>query len=121
MNKVRLLALAAAAAFFASPSAAHHGWGGYLDEAFALTGVVESANLGGPHGLLRVRSGRAVWDVVLAPPTRIQRAGLTLAAVPRGTRVTAQGHRHREARRLEMKTERLVIGRRVFNLYPERS
>ncbi|MGZ8311053.1 MAG: DUF6152 family protein [Allosphingosinicella sp.] len=121
MNRIRLIALAAAAAIFASPSAAHHGWGGYLDEEFSLTGVVESANLGGPHGLLRVRSGREVWEVVLAPPTRIQRAGLTLAAVPRGTRVTAQGHRHRDMQRFEVKTERLVVGTRVFNLYPERT
>lgn len=121
MNKIRLSALAAAVAIFSSPSAAHHGWVGYLDEEFALTGVVVSANLGGPHGLLRVRSGRAVWDVVLSPPTRISRAGLTLAAVPRGTRVRAEGHRHRSPQRLEMKTERLVVGRRVFNFYPERS
>lgn len=121
MNRIRLIALAAAAAIFSTPSAAHHGWGGYLDEEFSLTGVVESANLGGPHGLLRVRSGNQTWDVVLAPPTRIQSAGLTLAAVPRGTRVTAQGHRHREQQRLEMKTERLVVGPRVYNLYPERT
>ena len=116
------LAAAAIAAFaLATPSAAHHGWAGYLDEDFALTGTVESARLGGPHGLLRVRSGRQVWDVVLAPPTRNQRAGLTAAAVPRGTRVTARGHRHRDPRRLEMKTERLQVGNRTFDLYPERS
>lgn len=122
MNKIpRAFTLAAAVAIFASPSAAHHGWAGYLDQAFALTGVVESANLGGPHGLLKIRSGGAVWDVVLSPPTRISRAGLTLPAVRRGTRVRAEGHRHRNPRRLEMKTERLVVGRRVFNLYPERS
>jgi hypothetical protein len=117
--RFRLLALAALA--FATPSAAHHGWEGYETAEFALTGVVESANLGGPHGLLRVRSGGAVWDVVLAPPTRNQRAGLTSAAVPRGTRVTARGHRHRDRQRLEMKTERLVVGNRTFDLYPERS
>ena len=121
MNRIRLITLAATVAIFSSPSSAHHGWAGYLDEACALTGVVESANLGGPHGLLLVRSRGAVWDVVLSPPTRISRAGLTLAAVRRGTRVRAEGHRHRNAQRLEMKTERLVVGRRVFNLYPERS
>jgi hypothetical protein len=121
MNKMRLFAVAAAFAILSSPSSAHHGWAGYLDEEFALTGVVESANLGGPHGLLRVRSGRAVWDVVLSPPTRISRAGLTLAVVPRGTRVRAEGHRHRNPNRLEMKSERLVVGGRTFNLYPERS
>ena len=120
MNNLRLLAATAAAVLFASPTAAHHGWAGYLDQEFSLSGTIESANLGGPHGVLRVRSGRGVWEVVLAPPTRISRAGLTLQNVPRGTRVTAQGHRHRDPRRLEMKTERLVVGRRTFDLYPER-
>ena len=119
--RIRIVAAAIAALALGSPSAAHHGWQGYLDEEFSLTGVVERANLGGPHGLLRVRAGRQVWDVVLAPPTRIQRAGLTLAAIPRGTRVTAHGHRHRNPRQLEMKTERLIVGTRTFDLYPERS
>jgi len=116
-----LFAATIAAAALATPSAAHHGWTGYLQEDFALTGVVQSANLGGPHGLLRVQSGRATWNVVLAPPTRNSRAGLTAAAVARGTRVTAHGHRHQNPRRLEMKTERLVIGERTYDLYPERS
>jgi hypothetical protein len=119
--RMRLLALAAAVAALSSPSAAHHGWVAYEAAEFSLTGVVVSANLGGPHGLLRVRAGRAVWDVVLAPPTRNARAGLTAGAVRQGTRVTARGHRHRNHRRLEMKTERLVIGNRTFDLYPERS
>jgi Family of unknown function (DUF6152) len=118
--RIRLLALVAGLAL-ASPSAAHHGWGEYEDAEFSLTGVVETANLGGPHGLLRVRAAGGIWDVVLAPPTRIGRAGLTLEAVPRGTRVTARGHRHRNQQRLEMKTERLAVGNRTFDLYPERS
>ena len=116
-----LLAAAIAALAFATPTAAHHGWSGYLDEEFSLTGTVADARLGGPHGLIRLRVGRATWDVVLSPPTRIQRAGLTAEAVPNGTRVTAQGHRHRNPRTLEMKTERLIVGNRTFNLYPERS
>lgn len=118
--RYRLFAAAIVAATFAAPSAAHHGWGNYLDEEFSLTGVVERANVGGPHGQLWVRSGGGVWDVVLAPPTRNQRAGLTAEAVRPGTRVTAHGHRHRNPRRLEMKTERLVVGNRTFDLYPER-
>ncbi|MGQ0558599.1 MAG: DUF6152 family protein [Sphingosinicella sp.] len=119
--KKRLLAFAFAAAALATPSSAHHGWMNYLDEEFSLTGRIVEARLGGPHGLLRVRVGRALWDVVLAPPTRNQRAGLAAAHVPRGARVTARGHRHRDPRRLEMKTERLIVGARTFDLYPERS
>lgn len=118
--RTRLLALLAGLAL-ASPSAAHHGWGEYEDAEFSLTGVVETANLGGPHGLLRIRVGQRLWDAVLAPPTRISRAGLTTEAVPRGTRVVARGHRHRNQQHLEMKTERLVVGNRTFDLYPERS
>lgn len=119
--RIRLLTAAIAAAALASPSVAHHGWAGYQDADFSLTGVVEAANLGGPHGSLRLRAGRQVWDVVLAPPTRIQRAGLTAAVVRPGTTVTARGHRHRSPQQLEMKTERLVIGGRTFDLYPDRS
>ena len=118
--KIRIAAAIAVLAL-AAPLAAHHGWGEYQDAEFSLTGVVERANLGGPHGVIRLRAGRQVWEVVLAPPTRIQRAGLTAAAVPRGTRLTARGHRHRDPARLEMKTERVVIGRRTYDLYPERS
>ena len=58
---------------------------------------------------------------MLAPPTRIQRAGLTREAIPAGTRVTIRGHRHRNAQRMEVKTERLIVGNRTFDLYPERS
>jgi hypothetical protein len=121
MTRFRLFAFGAAAAAFAAPTSAHHGWSAYLDSEFALTGTVESARLGGPHGVLRVRSGRVVWEVVLGPPTRIQRAGLTSAAVPRGTQVRAEGHRHRDPEVIEMKTERLVVGNRTFDMYPERS
>lgn len=119
--KVRLLAAAVAVAALTSPTAAHHGWAGYLPDNFSLTGEVESANLGPPHGSMRVRAQGRTWEVVLAPPTRNARAGLSNAAVRPGTRVTAHGHRHRDPRRLEMKTERLTVGNRTFNLYPERS
>lgn len=119
--KLRLLAAAIAVAALTSPTAAHHGWAGYLNEDFQLVGVVESASLSGPHGSLRVRAQGGTWDVVLAPSTRNARAGLTADAVPPGTGVVAQGHRHRDMGRLEMKTERLIVGGRTFNLYPERS
>lgn len=119
--KLRLIAACLAAAALTSPTAAHHGWVGYLSQDFSLTGVVESANLGGPHGSMRVRAAGGTWEVVLAPPTRNARAGLTADAVRPGTRVTAHGHRHRNPGTLEMKTERLTVGNRTFNLYPERS
>ena len=115
-----LLALGLGAA--AVPALAHHGWTGYGTEEFSLSGTVQSANLGGPHGVVRVRDeGGRVWDVVLGPPRNQSRAGLTEAALPAGAAVTAWGHRHLDPNRLEMKTERLRVGETVFDIYPDRS
>lgn len=110
-----------AAALTAGAAAAHHGWAGYGDEDFALTGRVESADFAGPHGEMRVRAENGVWLVVLGPASRNRRAGLSATVVPAGTTVTARGHRHRDAQRLEMKTERLTVAGRTYDIYPDRS
>lgn len=114
-------ALAALALGVAGPALAHHGWTGYGSEDFSLSGTVQSANLGGPHGVVRVRDeGGRVWDVVLGPPRNQSRAGLTEAELPAGAAVVASGHRHLDPNRLEMKTEQLRVGQRVFAIYPDR-
>jgi hypothetical protein len=46
---------------------AHHGWSGYLDDNFVLTGVVEEIELGQPHGHLMVHAAGT------QPPRRDQR------------------------------------------------
>lgn len=116
---IGLLALGSAAA---APALAHHGWSGYGAEEFSMSGTVQSANLGGPHGVVRVLDGNGrVWDVVLGPPRNQSRAGLTEASLPAGAAVTAWGHRHLDPNRLEMKTERLRVGTTVFDIYPDRS
>ena len=124
MNPIprRLAALAAVLlAAAASPAVAHHGWGDYQAGESTVVGVVQAASLGNPHGLLRVRDAEGrVWAVMLAPPARITASGLTAAAVPVGARVSANGHRHRVAGQLEIKTERLSVGGRTYDLYPDR-
>ena len=101
---------------------AHHGWGGYLDAEFDITGVVESpVSLAGPHATMKIRADGHVWDLVLAPPPRSQQAGLKDGMIPVGSKVTAHGHRHRDNNRFEVKTERLTWGDKVFNVYPDRS
>jgi hypothetical protein len=101
---------------------AHHGWGGYLDAEFEITGVVESpVSLAGPHASMKIRADGHVWDIVLAPPPRSQQAGLKDGMIPVGSTVTAHGHRHRDNNRFEVKTERLTWGDKVFNVYPDRT
>ena len=68
-----------------------------------------------------MRVNEDVWDVVLAPPARTARAGLTEGVIPVGAEVTASGHRHLDASKLEIKTERLTWNGKVFNVYPDRN
>lgn len=119
MAKRWILPLAAALALGAGGAWAHHGWAGYSDDEAEVTGVVEAASLGAPHGLVKVRNDQGVWDVMLAPPAAIQRAGLSMEALPKGVRVTARGHKRADGA-LEIKTERLVVGSKTYDLYPSR-
>ena len=102
-------------------SSAHHGWAGYLQEEFELTGTLEAAvSVTNPHATMKLRVDGELWDVVLAPPNRTASAGLREGIIPVGAQVTVQGHRHRDPRRLEIKTERVIWGARTFNVYPDR-
>jgi hypothetical protein len=100
---------------------AHHGWGGYLDQQFEITGTLETpVSLAGPHATAKMRVDGKVWDVVLAPAARTERAGLKEGVIPAGATVTASGHRHRDSNKLEIKTERLTWNGKVFAVYPDR-
>ena len=100
----------------------HHGWEGYLRADFQLTGTVESTvTTAGAHASLKVNVDGQVWNVVLAPPARTERAGLKSGMIPVGATVTAYGHRHRDPKTFEIKTERLRWNDRVFNVYPDRT
>ena len=102
---------------------AHHGWSGNSEAQFELSGVVETdVSLGGPHATMRVKDADGkVWDVTLAPGPRTERAGLKPGIIPVGAKVTVSGHRNRDAKRFEIKTERVTYNGRTFNVYPERT
>jgi len=119
---IAVAALLAVALLSPRSVSAHHGWGGYLDAEFEITGTVESpVSLAGPHASMTIRADGQTWNLVLAPPPRTQQAGLKDGMIPVGSKVTAHGHRHRDSNRFEVKTERLTWGDKVFNVYPDRS
>jgi hypothetical protein len=106
----------------AAPALAHHGWEGYRSEDFEITGTVESpVTTSGPHASLTIRVEGQVWNVVLAPPPRTERAGLKAGMLPAGETITAYGHRHKDDKTFEIKTERVRWKDRLFNVYPDRS
>jgi hypothetical protein len=121
--KLRVTLLSAlAVALLVVPLGAHHGWGGYQDTESQITGTVATpVSTGGPHASLKIKTADGqVWNVLLAPPPRTVAAGLKEGMIPLGAEVTAYGHRHRDAKTLEIKTERLAWNGKTFNVYPNR-
>jgi len=115
-------ALAAAVCLSVASASAHHGWSGYATEDFQISGTVETAvRVTNPHATMKIRANGQVWNVVLAPPARTERAGLTEGIIPVGAEVTAFGHRHRDPKTFEIKTERVRWNGRTFDVYPDRS
>ncbi len=116
-----LSAIAALAVLAASPAFAHHGWSGQEGKITTLTGtVVQSVNLAGPHGGMKIKVGNQVWDITLAPPFRTSNAGLTEAKIPVGATVTVRGNRTTEPGHYEMKTIYVKHGKDEYRVYPER-
>ena len=105
----------------ALPALAHHGWAGNADEEFDLTGTVaKGVSLAGPHATMKVLSDGKLWDITLAPPARTERAGLKEGIIPVGAPVKIHGHRNKDPKRLEIKTERVTWNGRTFDVYPDR-
>ena len=105
----------------ALPLMAHHGWAGNSDQEFEITGTVEKAvSLAGPHATMKVRADGQLWDITLAPPARTQGAGLKESTIPVGAKVTVHGHRNRDPKKFEIKTERVTWNGRTFDVYPNR-
>ncbi len=105
-----------------SPRSLITGGPGYSEEEFEISGTLESqVALAGPHGTMKIKAANGqVWDITLAPPARVQGAGLTSTSIPLGAKVTVHGHRHRDPKRFEVKTERVTYEGKLYNVYPDR-
>jgi hypothetical protein len=90
----RRLALAALAlATAASPALAHHGWSSYdASKVMAIEGPILAARYGFPHATIQLEHDGRRWEIVLAPPTRMQARGLPEAAIVTGAVVRVEGY-----------------------------
>jgi len=95
---------------------AHHGWSGYdATQVLHLTGIIRESGYEHPHGHVRLESGGKTWMVVLAPPSRMERRGLTQALLAVGTTATVVGYPNR-SEPVEMRAERITIGDKTVEL-----
>ena len=109
----RLLAPAAAAL-------AHHGWAWTTGGNIELTGIIRTAALGNPHGILTVDAEGEIWTVEVGQPWRHERAGLKEDDLAPGVEIRAIGEPSADPAHKRMKVERMFIGGREYKLYPER-
>ncbi len=98
----------------------HHGWSWYTEEDFTLTATVVQIEFANPHDRMAVQADGRIWNLLLSPPSRTRRSGLREDMIQVGDTITAYGHRHADKDNLEMKTERLLVGDTLYNLYPRR-
>ena len=110
----RIAAAVVAVALTASIAWAHHGWSSYDEKnAQTLDGVIKSSEYVNPHGTMKFEADGKVWDVVLAPVSRMKARGLTEEMLRPGTKARVVGYRHRQVE-TEMRAENVTIdGKKV--------
>ena len=121
MRRVLTIALAALALLLqASLALTHHGWswttGGNID----LTGIIKSAKLGNPHGVLQVDVEGETWEVEVGQPWRNERAGVKDGDLAEGVEIRVIGERAADKADKRVKAEKFYIGGKEYVLYPER-
>ena len=108
--------IAAIAAGLPGLALAHHGWSEYdASKALKLTGKIVESGYEHPHGHVRLETPGKSWNVVLAPPSRMERRGLEKAALKPGASVTVEGYPNRDKPE-EMRAERITVGGKTVEL-----
>jgi hypothetical protein len=96
-------------AFAADVTIAHHGWSGYdSSQVLNLTGVIQESGYEHPHTYMKLEVGNKLWIVVLAPPSRMERRGISRELLAVGATATVVGYPHRSDEG-EMRAERISI------------
>ncbi|CAN7385157.1 DUF6152 family protein [Bosea sp. LjRoot237] len=117
----RALLCGVAAAVFALPAWAHHGWGWAVDEQSELKGTIRSISMAPPHPTLQVAAADGVvWQIDLGNPSQTARANFTAETAKPGDAITVLGNRHQDASKKQMKAVRITIGGKNYDMYPER-
>ena len=116
----RRLSQACAAILIAAPLAggalAHHGWSEYeTSKPLTLTGVVKESGYEHPHGHVRMQAPGKTWNVILAPPSRMERRGLDKGMLKPGASIGVEGYANRD-KPGEMRAERVIVNGKTIEL-----
>jgi hypothetical protein len=95
---------------------AHHGWSEYdTDKVLRLSGKIVEAGYEHPHGHVRMEMTGKMWNVILAPPSRMERRGLAKEMLRKGASATVEGYANK-TRPEEFRAERIIIDGKTIEL-----
>ena len=95
---------------------AHHGWSEYdSSKVLKLTGKIAETGYEHPHGHIRLETPGKVWQVTLAPPSRMENRGLPKEWLKAGASATVEGYPNRNKPE-EMRAERIIINGKTIEL-----
>jgi hypothetical protein len=98
------------------PAVAHHGWSEYdASRPLTVSGVIKASGYEHPHGQVSLEAQGRIWQVVLAPPSRMERRGLPKDWLKPGAQATVTGYVNRDKPE-EMRAERISIGGKTIEL-----
>lgn len=108
--------IAAALAMVPAAALSHHGWSSYDDsKVIKHRAQLIDVRWANPHGTAKVRYKDAVWDVILAPVSRMEARGLSREMVGPKRTVVIEGYPRRDGTR-EMRIERVTAGDKTVEL-----
>jgi len=108
--------LLAALLFTPALACAHHGWSEYdTSKALKLTGKIVESGYEHPHGHIRFEAPGKTWNVILAPPSRMERRGLEKGMLKPGAVVSVEGYPNRDKPE-EMRAERIIVNGKTVEL-----
>ena len=114
--KLRPLFLASALVFGAGAALAHHGWGSYDASATTvISSPVERLAWQNPHVHVYLPHQGATWEVVLAPPFRMDARGLSPELIKVGASVRVEGYVSTRSP-AEMRAERITVAGKTYEL-----
>jgi hypothetical protein len=95
---------------------AHHGWGSYdASNMLVIDSALTRVEWQNPHVHAGVNHDNAEWELVLAPPFRMDARGLSTDMLKVGARVRVEGYRSTRNEH-ELRAERISVDGKTFEL-----
>lgn len=116
MTRSVVLSVCTGIAFASTAAFAHHGWGSYdASKILTIDAPVIRLTWQNPHVHLDVNHDNAAWEIVLAPPLRMNTRGLDPDMLKVGSLVQIVGYPSARVAH-ELRAERITVGGKTFEL-----